>query len=229
MYNNKAAVTLATLASLGVVHGQDLIGFGPYFSLGPTNSWIREATTTLVLPDAPSPQADRLALWPGMGTSGGDLIQALAVSFSDPAANCGATAGQWCTWASTLQGTQLGGTQVPASSGDEITMHYKYNDETSEYDQTVSINGEVVSSLSTNSGQAQGWGTAVECQVDACQGNAAAHEYTSTTITLDSADASFGDTLAINEATSSGLTTSDSGKTWTVSTINIQAHTFNLS
>jgi hypothetical protein len=27
-----------------------------------------------------------LALWPGMGTSGGDLIQALAVSFADPAA-----------------------------------------------------------------------------------------------------------------------------------------------
>ena len=49
-------------------------------------SWIREATTTLVLPAVPSPVKDRLALWPGMGTSGGDLIQALAVSFSSPAA-----------------------------------------------------------------------------------------------------------------------------------------------
>jgi hypothetical protein len=76
---------LAVLAVLGLVNAET-IGFGPYFSLGPTSSWIREANTTLVLPEVPSPQQDRLALWPGMGTSGGDLIQALAVSFSDPSA-----------------------------------------------------------------------------------------------------------------------------------------------
>lgn len=76
--------TLAALAVLGLANAQSTVGFGPYFSLGPTQSWIREATTTLVLPEVPSPVADRLALWPGMGTSGGDLIQALAVSFSDP-------------------------------------------------------------------------------------------------------------------------------------------------
>jgi hypothetical protein len=79
--------SLAFLAALlGIAYGQDTIGFGPYFSLGPTQSWIREATTTLVLPKVPSPQEERLALWPGMGTSGGDLIQALAVSFQSPAA-----------------------------------------------------------------------------------------------------------------------------------------------
>lgn len=76
---------LAALAAIiGLASAQDNIGFGPAFSLGPTQSWIREANTTLVLPETPSPQKDRLALWPGMGTSGGDLIQALAVSFSDP-------------------------------------------------------------------------------------------------------------------------------------------------
>ena len=78
--------SLAVLAVLGLVNGQSNIGFGPAFSLGPTQSWIREATTTLVLPEVPSPQADRLALWPGMGTSSGDLIQALAVSFQDTSA-----------------------------------------------------------------------------------------------------------------------------------------------
>jgi hypothetical protein len=77
---------LVLLAIASLANSQETIGFGPYFSLGPTQSWIREATTTLVLPQAPSPQKDRLALWPGMGTSGGDLIQALAVSFSDPTA-----------------------------------------------------------------------------------------------------------------------------------------------
>lgn len=122
---SRAVLALLTLAAVAHAADDSTIGFGPYFSLGPTASWIREANTTLVLPDVPNPQADRLALWPGMGTSGGDLIQALAVSFSDPDANCGATAGQWCVWASTLQDTQLGGTQVPADSGDAITMTCK--------------------------------------------------------------------------------------------------------
>lgn len=75
---------LAVLVAVGLARAQDNIGFGPAFSLGPTQSWIREANSTLVLPETPSPQKDRLALWPGMGTSGGDLIQALAVSFADP-------------------------------------------------------------------------------------------------------------------------------------------------
>ncbi|ODM14531.1 hypothetical protein SI65_10017 [Aspergillus cristatus] len=221
--------SLATLALLGLANAQSNIGFGPAFSLGPTQSWIREANTTLVLPEVPSKEADRLALWPGMGTSGGDLIQALAVSFFDPNANCGASSGQWCTWASTLQEQQLGGKEVPANPGDELVMHYEYNDETDKYDQTVSINGEVVSSLSTSSGQAQGWGTAVECQDNACENTrVAAHQYKSTTIVLDSADSSFKDTLVLTEADSSDFTTSDNGKTWTVETINIHAHTYNL-
>lgn len=195
---------LAALAAAAHAASDDTIGFGPAFSLGPTQSWIREANTTIVLPEAPSPQTDRLALWPGMGTSGGDLIQALAVSFTDPSANCdGAAAGQWCIWASTLQGTQLGGKMVPASAGDSVTMHCRFlhtpaagwlvgfsglggmltdfcpadvfNDDTSKYDQTVFLNGKQVSTLSTSSGQAQGWGTAVECQAQACTGTALAH------------------------------------------------------
>ncbi|KAE8381385.1 hypothetical protein BDV26DRAFT_301506 [Aspergillus bertholletiae] len=218
--------SLASLAVLGLVNAQDTVLFGPAFSLGPTQSWIREATTTLVLPEAPSPQEDRLALWPGMGTSGGDLIQALAVSFSDPAANCGASTGQWCTWASTLQGTQLGGKQVPASAGDKLVMHYKYNDSTGKYDQTVAINGKVVSSLSTSSGQAQGWGTAVEAQDNAAKSKVAAHQYLDTTIILNAADLTFRDTLGLTNADSTGLTTSDNGKTWKVTTINIHEHSF---
>lgn len=82
----RALTATAILALLKYASAQDTVGFGPAFSLGPvsSSSWIREAVTTLELPDIPSPAVDRLALWPGMGTSGGDLIQALAVSFSDP-------------------------------------------------------------------------------------------------------------------------------------------------
>lgn len=80
------------ISSIVAIHAlanaQEIVNFGPAFSLGPVSpsSWIRESVTTLVLPEVPSPRADRLALWPGMGTSGGDLIQALAVSFADPKA-----------------------------------------------------------------------------------------------------------------------------------------------
>lgn len=59
--------------------------FSNALSTGPTadGTWIREANTTLVLPETNSPQTGNLALWPGMGTSGGDLIQGLAISVSD--------------------------------------------------------------------------------------------------------------------------------------------------
>ncbi|KAL4812923.1 hypothetical protein BDW67DRAFT_178282 [Aspergillus spinulosporus] len=223
-----SSAVFALLSLLASATAQSTVGFGPAFSLGPTRSWIREANTTLVLPKTPGLK-DRLALWPGMGTSGGDLIQALAVSFADPNANCGASEGQWCTWASTLQGEQLGGTEVPANEGDKLTMHYVYNDSTGKYDQTVYINGESVSTLSTSSGQAQGWGTAVECQDDACEDTTvAAHQYLDTTIILDSEDTTFKDTLVLTEADSSEFSSSDGGKTWTVETINIHEHTYNL-
>ncbi|KAH6954334.1 hypothetical protein HG530_010458 [Fusarium avenaceum] len=220
---------ISLVALLSAANAQTTVGFGPAFSLGPTKSWIREARTTLVLPKVPNPAKDRLALWPGMGTSSGSLIQALAVAFSNPNANCGAKAGQWCTWASTLQGTQLGGKQVPANPGARLTMHYVYNDATKKYDQTVSIDGTVVSTLSTASGHAEGWGTAVECQDAACVGTVEAHNYLDTTIILNEADATFGKTLGLNEATSTGLSTSDGGKTWAVRTISHKAHTFAIT
>lgn len=54
--------------------------FSNALSTGPvaSGSFIREATTTLVLSETNDPQTGNLALWPGMGTSGGDLIKALA-------------------------------------------------------------------------------------------------------------------------------------------------------
>lgn len=54
--------------------------FGPYFSTGATSSgvYIKQATATLVLPDAPTNNQGDLSLWVGMGTSDGDLIQSIA-------------------------------------------------------------------------------------------------------------------------------------------------------
>jgi len=99
-----------------------------------------------------------------------------------------------------------------------------YNDKTTAYDQTVSLNGKAVSTLSTKDGKAQGWGTAIECQQAAC-GTIGAHQYLDTTILMDVADPNYSKTLGKTGA-SGDLVTKDGGKTWTVATISIQGHTY---
>lgn len=182
------------LALASVAAAQSTINFGPYWWLRPDyesstevpTAWIRSANTTLVLGAIPSPQVDRLAIWPGMSTSDGDLIQAIAVSFSDPSSQCSGTTGQWCTFASTLESEQESGTMVAASEGTQINMYYEYNDDTEMYDQTVTVNGQVISTLSTSSGKAQNWQTAVECQDDACSSTVPAHSKLNDSFLIDS-------------------------------------------
>jgi hypothetical protein len=50
----------------------------------------------------------------------------------------------------------------------------KYDDTTGNYTQTVLVNGNTVSTLSTSDGHAQGWGSAVECAETNC-GTVPAH------------------------------------------------------
>lgn len=94
---------------------------GPSFSTGPVGagSWIREATSTLVLPKAPSDTTGDPSLWVGMGTSNGDLIQSIADKGK----------GKWSIYGYTLLSTSET-TQMPvqtdatdATEGDKITMH----------------------------------------------------------------------------------------------------------
>ncbi|RMY12608.1 hypothetical protein D0868_02480 [Hortaea werneckii] len=231
---------LASLAAAAQVAVADYgYQFSNALSTGPVaeNSFIREANTTLVLPNVNSPQTGNLALWPGMGTSGGDLIQGLAISNTEGTSGCSAAGkGVWCIVASTLETTQKMGDAVAAEPGSSVTFHYKYNDDTSKYDQTVSLNGEVVSRLSTSSGKAQGWGTAVECQQSAC-GKVPSHQYVNTKcvcetsatdpaqFVMDVADPSYIDTLGTTGA-SGDMVTDDNGKTWTIDTINIESYTY---
>ncbi|KAF7198217.1 hypothetical protein HII31_00573 [Pseudocercospora fuligena] len=200
--------------------------FSNALSTGPVadDTFIREANTTLILPETNSPQTGNLALWPGMGTSGGDLIQGLAISVSDGTSGCPKESGKWCIVASTLEGTQQMGDYVSADPGSSVTFHYKYNDDTAKYDQTISLNGTAVSTISTDSGKAQGWGTAVECQQAAC-GTVPAHKYINTTLIMDVADPDYDQTKGTTGATGD-MVTSDSGKTWTIATIAVDAHTY---
>ena len=72
-----------TLLWLSALLGVEANSFGNYFSTGGVSSgnFIRQANTTLILPNAPNPVKNILSLWPGMGMSNGDLIQALAISY----------------------------------------------------------------------------------------------------------------------------------------------------
>ena len=86
---------LATAAAIRRDYGYQ---FSNALSTGPVadDTFIREAVTTLQLPEMNSPQTGNLALWPGMGTSGGDLIQGLAISVADGSAGCSDSKGKWC-------------------------------------------------------------------------------------------------------------------------------------
>ncbi|KAF5006323.1 hypothetical protein FDECE_7296 [Fusarium decemcellulare] len=213
---------LSALAAMAVASVN--AAMGPAFSTGPVGegSWIREATSTLVLPDVPSGSSGVASLWVGMGTSNGDLIQSIADNWQSD---------EWAIFAYTLVKTGENSQQpvqddpTPAKAGDRITMHYKYDDSTQEYTQYVSINGEQVSTLSTASGHAQGWGSAVECGAEDC-GTIGAHKWLDTKIILDSADPNYVNTLGKGEGVTGDLVTEDGGKTWTVAEIDIPSHTF---
>ncbi|KAL6851339.1 hypothetical protein ACO1O0_008467 [Amphichorda felina] len=174
---------------------------GPAFSTGPVadGSWIREATSTLILPETPRGTSGISSLWVGMGTSNGDLIQSIADNWESS---------DWDIFAYTL-----------VKTGD------KFDDASGNYTQTVSVNDEVVSTLSTSSGEAQGWGSAVECAENNC-GTMPAHSWEETKIILDSADPNYINTNYKGEGVTGDMSTSDGGKTWVVTTIDIPEFTF---
>ncbi|KAK0221189.1 hypothetical protein EDD85DRAFT_263663 [Armillaria nabsnona] len=199
--------------------------FGPYYSLGATSSYIIEATTTLTPSKVPSPAADRLALWPGMGTDGGGLYQSIVLAIASPESECSGSTGQWCAFASVYDGTQQSGDSVPIDANTPVTINYKYDESTESYTQKVTVNGKVISTITTSDGKAIGWGTAVECQDDACNGTSTTHTYKNTTIVLAAADSSFGSTLSVNLVTASELT-SDDNITWTVESISVPEYSW---
>ncbi|KAI6835072.1 hypothetical protein KC332_g7388 [Hortaea werneckii] len=104
-------------------------------------------------------------------------------------------------------------------------MFYEYQDDSGNYTQTVSLNGHVVSTLSTSDGHAQGWGSAVECAETNC-GTVSAHSWVDVSIVMDSADPDYKLTQAKGEGVTGELTTNDGGKTWTVGKIGIPEHSF---
>ncbi|KAK2733449.1 hypothetical protein FQN55_003361 [Onygenales sp. PD_40] len=160
-----------------------------------------------------------LSLWVGMGTSNGDLIQSIADNVEG---------GDWSVFAYTLMNNSqevIQGPSAPAAPGDQVAMHYKYEDATGNYTQSVLVNGNEVSTLSTSDGYAQGWGSAIECAATDC-GTIGAHSWLDTEIILDVAGPNYIGTLFKGEDVTGDLLTNDGGNTWTASAIGVPEFTF---
>jgi hypothetical protein len=102
----------------------------------------------------------------------------------------------------------------------------KYDQASGTTAQSVSVEGKVVSTLSTKSGKAIGFGTAEEAQ-DRFKGVVYEHSYVNTTVVLAAADPHFASTLVKNGATGN-LVTKDN-KTFKVNKIVIAEHNFPAS
>ncbi|PSR97221.1 hypothetical protein BD289DRAFT_339109, partial [Coniella lustricola] len=219
-FTRKALAALALAAATNKVQAD----FGSAFSTGPTSSdtYIVESWATLTLPAVPSDNEGDLSLWVGMGTSNGDLIQSIAENYGTS---------DWALYAYTLMETsatsQYADQAVGSTggAGTAVTFHYKYDDSTGNYTQNVIVGGSVISTLSTSDGQAEGWGSAVECAASDC-GTVGAHTWSNVSIILSAADAAYIDTLALGEGVEATMTTADEGITWEVGTIEIPGYDF---
>ncbi|KAF9242459.1 hypothetical protein DTO027I6_6916 [Penicillium roqueforti] len=218
-----AAAGLASAGLLETVIKRDDY-WGGSVSLGPSKSTIINAVTTLIPGAAPETQNGELFLWPGMSNGTGDLVQTTLESWPSNAW-CGATTGQWCVRASVFGSFgQLDGTGSPVSGTDEVRIEYNLESDGQTWKQTVT-NGQTGALLSTYSHESgpymRGYGTGTECD-DNCSGTIAAQKYLNTVITLASADTTFGSTIAsAGGATYTGLSSSQGGKVWTITQIDI--------
>ncbi|KAE9967566.1 hypothetical protein EG328_008097 [Venturia inaequalis] len=230
-----ALLSFAALATVAV--GQN------HYKHGPTFGWRRakaayvvSAETTLKPGPPPNPQVPRLAVWPGMDTSGG-LIQPIIVSTSQkeyPQCKAGPTqhvrmVDRWLMAWVVLYNETLGG-----------------------YEQWLYLKDEMVSYIGAKTGKARGFYTDTECQ-GAHMGVVSAHgssispfspsiplpsttssipldpsltwfiaEYYDTKIVLSQADPTWGPNPSNHMmACADEITTSDNGKTWIVPTIKV--------
>ncbi|KAH0264858.1 hypothetical protein KCU91_g11790, partial [Aureobasidium melanogenum] len=201
------ALAAAATGAIAQDSGSENIRFGNAFSLGATtNTYIIEAETTLYPGKTQSGDTPRLALWPGMGTDESQLIQAIVLASSD------------------AQGAECGG--KPHVNGEWCAFANKYDEASGNTTQTVSVEGKIVSTLSTKSGKAIGFGTAEEAQNE-FKGVVYEHSYINTTVVLAAADAHFASTLGKTGATGN-LVTKDN-KTFKVDKITIAEYSFPAS
>ncbi|RSM00033.1 hypothetical protein CEP52_009365 [Fusarium oligoseptatum] len=221
------AAAIAALAVRGVAGQYDDWKFGNLFIAGPAKSAIKKATYTLTPPPVPcGTQVDDpshqpwMSIWVGISESIGDQSSDLFQPLLNWAPNneqegCPAPNDAWCVAASTFDsGNQVAQPYVAIPNGASVGFEITYDG--TAVTQVVKINGKVVSKQTDRGTGAQ---TPIyiyssnECYLGAC-GTIQQYSWDDFTVELERADPNFGKTLTVNGGDSTGLKTSDGGKTW---------------
>ncbi|GME48500.1 hypothetical protein BKCO1_1700040 [Neofusicoccum parvum] len=217
----------AALPASGTMPFKRADTWGGAVSLGPTKSTIVNAVTTFIPGAPPATQNGLLFLWPGMSNGTGDLVQTTVEQWNNGNSWCGATSSQWCIRAS-LFGSfgQLDGTASPISGDTKVRIEYNLMSDGTTWEQKVTdaSTGKSLSYFKHDSGPyMRGYGTGTECD-NSCTGTVSEQQYLGTTITLASADTSFGNTIGSSQgATYTGLKSSQGGKVWSIDKIHVPA------
>ncbi|RWA06303.1 hypothetical protein EKO27_g8801 [Xylaria grammica] len=208
--------TLVYQASANVDH------ISLYASGGAT---IVEASATLVLPSAPNPITGDVALWSAIQLER-DFIQGVSENAPAGLGYCTSLGSNWCNFAYALTPNAQNGKPVIAAPGARVRTHYKLNSSTNLWDQSVYINDQVVSTVSTSQGQKGNiFYVSVECASGSCAA-APAHSWEDISVVLSTANPNFKHTGNWNfGATGGEMSTSDGGKTWAFTTLNVPATT----
>ncbi|KAI0814105.1 hypothetical protein GGR55DRAFT_701833 [Xylaria sp. FL0064] len=169
-----------------------------------------------------SANVDHVSLY----ASGGATIIEASATLVLPSAPNPITGTNWCNFAYALTPNAQNGQPVIASPGSRVRTHYKLNSSTSKWDQDLYINDSLVSSVSTSQGQKGNiFYISVECASGSCAA-APAHSWEGVSIVLSSTNPSFKHSGSWDYGATGGeMSTSDGGKTWTFTTLNIPATT----
>ncbi|KAI5117348.1 hypothetical protein M0805_002458 [Coniferiporia weirii] len=211
-------------------------GLGTSWSIGTgSTSTIAKVTTTFNPGTPPSGQIGELILYPGLSNGTGDLLLTFVESTSDQS-SCDATLDQWCILTSVFSDQRsTDGVYATLNANEPVTITYERNENATGWTQTATVNDEVVSQIYSTSGPMTLFGVCTECD-DYCAMTVSPQTYTNTTIVLDVADPSWGetstvgskvygdgtiDTTAQKPTVITGLSSSEDGKVWTIEKIMI--------
>ncbi|KAI0517067.1 hypothetical protein F5B22DRAFT_606091 [Xylaria bambusicola] len=201
---------------------RDLHAFLDFINLRASSSaTIIEASATLVLPSTPNPVIGNVALWSGLQLDS-DFIQGVSENAPAGLGYCANPAANWCNFAYALAPSAQNGTTMVAAPGSKVRTHYKLNPSTSLWDQDVYVNDQLVSTVSTSKGQkGKIFYVSVDCVASPCSA-APAHSWEDISIVLSAANPKFKPSGSWNfGATGGQMSSSDGGKTWAFTTVNI--------
>lgn len=223
-------VLSASMATATSLFAKRDVSWGPIAGLYATTSEIISTTSTIYPGQMPQDQQGYMFAWIGLGNGTGDLVQSIIGSYPPGMSECSGTDADttWCI-SSEVYGlddtgatVQFVGDKRAADVNYENGIFFNYtliDKSTYTWEQTMTdaLTGDLLATYQKKSGPMNLWNTAVELQdyngVDPT-GTIEPQYYVNTTITLASADESYGNSMYTEYgASTTDMTTSDGGIT----------------